>query len=99
MPALTDVQTVVRRALEGRHLLDHPYYQRWQQGSLDMTDLALYAEQYRHFEQSLPGVLASAVESLPEGDARRAVEDNLRDELSSPRPHAELFESFAEAVG
>ena len=32
-------------------------------------------------------------------DARELVEANLADELGSPEPHAELFESFADAAG
>jgi len=37
--------------------------------------------------------------ALPEGRARDLVEANLADELGTPEPHAELFESFARAAG
>jgi pyrroloquinoline-quinone synthase len=98
MPA-SDIRTAFDHAISGRHLLDHPYYQRWQQGLLSREDLAAYAGQYRHVERALPGVLAVVAEHLPEGPARRLVDENLNDELSKPRPHLELFESFAGAVG
>jgi pyrroloquinoline quinone (PQQ) biosynthesis protein C len=43
--------------------------------------------------------LASIAEALPPGRARDLVEANLADELGSPEPHAQLFESFALAAG
>lgn len=86
-------------AISGRRLLDHPYYQGWQQGALRAEDLGEYAGQYRHIERCLPDVLAAAAQSTGDGPARRLVEENLNDERSRPRAHVELFESFAVAVG
>ncbi|HUC35932.1 MAG TPA: iron-containing redox enzyme family protein [Acidimicrobiales bacterium] len=97
MPAL-DLDVAFDRAISGRRLLEHLYYQRWQDGSLTMDDLGAYAGQYRIIERCLPGVLAASAESLGDGTARRLVEANLRDERS-PLPHVELFEGFATAVG
>lgn len=94
-----DLNAVFDRAISGRRLLEHPYYRRWQDGLLSVEELASYAEQYRHIELRLPSVLAVTAESLAEGTARRLVEENLSDEQFRPRPHAELFEQFAAAVG
>ena len=94
-----DISDAFDRAIAGRHLLDHPYYRRWQEGLLTMEDLGAYAGQYRHVERALPSVLAAIAERLGEGPARQLVEENLRDERSVPRPHVELFEGFASAVG
>jgi pyrroloquinoline quinone (PQQ) biosynthesis protein C len=90
---------VLADALSGRHLLTHPFYRRWEAGTLAGGELAAYAEQYRHIERQLPVTLAAIVSGLPEGEARTLVESNLRDELGVPAPHAELFESFAQAAG
>lgn len=98
MPA-SDIHTALARSLEGCRLLDHPFYRRWQAGKLADDELGSYAEQYRHFERALPEVLADVAAALPEGKGRELVESNLADELGRPRAHAELFESFAEAVG
>jgi pyrroloquinoline-quinone synthase len=87
------------RALSGRRLLEHPYYQRWQDGSLTIDDLCAYAGQYRHIERCLPDVLSSALVALETGPARSLVEENLHDEQFRPRAHVELFEGFAVAVG
>jgi pyrroloquinoline quinone (PQQ) biosynthesis protein C len=93
------IHEVLAEAIVGRHLLTHPFYRRWEAGSLSEDELASYAEQYRHIERELPVTLASIAEALPEGRARDLVEANLADELGSPEPHADLFESFARAAG
>src|SRR5580658_8017702 len=93
------IHEVLTEAIVGRHLLTHPFYRRWEVGSLSEGELAAYAEQYRHIERELPVTLAAIAAALPEGRARALVEANLADELGAPEPHAELFESFAEAAG
>jgi pyrroloquinoline-quinone synthase len=93
------IQEVLADALVGRHLLTHPFYRRWEAGELAEGELAAYAEQYRLIERELPVTLAAIAAQLPEGPARSLVEDNLADELGTPAPHTELFESFATAAG
>jgi pyrroloquinoline quinone (PQQ) biosynthesis protein C len=90
---------VLAEAIVGRHLLTHPFYRRWEAGSLTEDELASYAEQYRHIERELPVTLAAIAAALPPGRARELVEANLADELGSPEPHTQLFESFARATG
>jgi pyrroloquinoline quinone (PQQ) biosynthesis protein C len=101
LPAMpTDrIREVLAEAIVGRHLLAHPFYRRWEAGTLGEGELASYAEQYRHIERELPETLAAIAAQLPEGEARRLVEANLADERGRPAPHVELFESFAEAAG
>jgi pyrroloquinoline quinone (PQQ) biosynthesis protein C len=93
------IHQVLDDALIGRHLLTHEFYRRWEAGTLGQGELAAYAEQYRLIERELPVTLSAIVAQLPEGEARRLVEANLADELGTPAPHAELFESFARAAG
>ena len=93
------IHEVLTDAIVGRHLLTHPFYRRWEAGTLSEAELAAYAEQYRHIERELPLTLSTIAEALPEGRARELVEANLADELGTPEPHAELFESFARATG
>jgi pyrroloquinoline quinone (PQQ) biosynthesis protein C len=90
---------VLAEAIVGRHLLTHPFYRRWEAGTLTEGELAAYAEQYRHIERELPVTLAAIAAALPPGRARELVEANLADELGSPEPHTELFETFAGATG
>jgi len=90
---------VLAEAIVGRHLLTHPFYRRWDAGQLSPGELGAYAEQYRHIERALPETLAAIADALPASRARELVEANLADELGSPEPHADLFETFAAAAG
>jgi pyrroloquinoline-quinone synthase len=93
------IHEVLAEAIVGRHLLSHPFYRRWEAGTLSEGELAAYAEQYRHIERELPVTLRAIADALPAGRARALVEANLADELGSPEPHVQLFESFATAAG
>jgi pyrroloquinoline quinone (PQQ) biosynthesis protein C len=88
-------------ALDGRELLTHPFYVRWQAGALAPTELAEYAVNYRAFEAALPVVLTAVVEQLRadgEVEAAAALDRNLYDELGRPEPHLALFDRFAGAL-
>jgi pyrroloquinoline-quinone synthase len=93
------IREALADAVGGRQLLTHPFYQRWEAGTLGEGELAAYAEQYRLIERALPVTLTAIAAGLPDGPARSLVESNLQDELSAPAPHAVLFESFAQAAG
>ena len=88
-------------ALDGRELLTHPFYQRWQAGELAPQELAEYAVNYRAFEAALPVVLAAVVDELRadgEVEAAAVLDQNLHDELGRPEPHLALFDRFAAAL-
>lgn len=101
MPAMLreDIENVLVEVLTDRRLLAHPFYRRWEAGTLERSDLAAYAGQYRHFEAALPDVLERVVEHVDDPVARGLVQANLDDERGVPAPHLELFDGFAEAVG
>ena len=100
-----EINTLLADAIAGRHLLEHPFYKRWEAGLLAEGELAEYAGQYRHFEAALPVVLAQVVSDLPVGPAREFVQANLDDELGAPdengvrQSHLQLFDVFVSAVG
>jgi pyrroloquinoline-quinone synthase len=91
----------VATSLEGRLLLTHPFYRRWEAGELTRQELAEYAVHYRAFEAVLPTVLAAVVDRLVadgEYEAAHAVARNLADELGRPEPHLALFDRFGAAL-
>jgi pyrroloquinoline-quinone synthase len=92
LPALLDA------ALDGRRLLTHPFYRRWEAGELRLDELAAYAGQYRRFEAALPELLETIAAGLDRADAAAAVRANLADERGTPS-HLELFDDFLAAVG
>jgi pyrroloquinoline-quinone synthase len=89
----------VRRVLDGRELLTHPFYRRWEAGELREGELAAYGAQYAHVERQLPETLAAIVAACPPGEVRDAVAANLDDERHHPEPHVVLLDSFLDAVG
>jgi pyrroloquinoline-quinone synthase len=101
MPGMlrTEIDAVLVEVLRDRRLLAHPFYRRWEAGTLQRAELAAYAAQYRHFEAELPDVLERVVAQIDDPRARALVQANLDDERGVPAPHLELFEGFARAVG
>ena len=93
------LQARLSAALADRQLLNHPFYRRWEAGSLQPGELGAYAAQYRYFEASLPGILRALLARLDPGRAAELVQQNLADEESNPEPHVALFADFANAVG
>ena len=95
-----DLRAAIDTELDGRRLLSHPFYQRWEAGLLRRSELAEYAAQYGHFEAALPTVLRATLEALdPESSAAGLIRQNLADEEGNPVPHVQLFAAFAESVG
>jgi pyrroloquinoline-quinone synthase len=93
------LQANLTAALVDRQLLQHPFYRRWEAGTLQPGELGAYAEQYRYFEAELPGILRALLARLEPGSAADLVRRNLSDEESNPEPHVAVFADFADAVG
>ena len=85
--------------LADRQLLRHPFYLRWEAGTLRPGELGNYAAQYRYFETALPGLLRGLLGRLDPGPASDLVSQNLADEEGNPEPHIAAFARFADAVG
>jgi pyrroloquinoline-quinone synthase len=80
------------------HLLKHPFYQAWSDGTLPSETLSLYAKQYYQQVRAFPKNL-SWVGMRAEGELADLVEENLAEELAPEAPHPQLWRQFAEAVG
>jgi pyrroloquinoline-quinone synthase len=87
-------------------LLCHPFYKAWSAGTLTRDDLRNYALDYYQHVQAFPTYLAALGIRLDEGELRRAILANLRDEKGGEndfgepgRPHSELWLDFAEGMG
>jgi pyrroloquinoline-quinone synthase len=61
-------------------LLCHPFYQAWSAGELTREDLRGYALDYYQHVQAFPTYLAAFALRLNEGELRRTVLANMRDE-------------------
>jgi pyrroloquinoline-quinone synthase len=94
---LTELDTLIAQ----RSILQHPFYRAWTAGALTREDLAVYARVYYPHVAAFPGYLRSALAGAQAAPPVVAdtLKDNLRDELSVPAPHKDLWLRFAEAVG
>lgn len=95
---LRELRVELSRALEGRRLLDHPFYRRWSIGQVSLQELRAYAAQYRHFERKLPAILIDIAAAAPTEAGRAQALRNLADEAGEATSHVELFEQFAAAI-
>jgi pyrroloquinoline-quinone synthase len=95
MPGTASLDAVIQR----RHLLKHPFYVAWSEGTLPKETLKEYAAQYYHFERAFPQYVAGAYARLTDPIGRRVLLENLIDEEGRDPTHPELWLQFAHAIG
>ncbi|MCK9520689.1 MAG: CADD family putative folate metabolism protein [Dehalococcoidia bacterium] len=96
MPTL---EARIRTVLDQKSMLNHPFYQEWMRGSLEMDRLQEYARQYYHFELAFPRFLSAIHTRTESPTIRQLLLDNLWDEEHGERNHPALWLEFAEALG
>ncbi len=82
-------------------LLCHPFYKAWSAGELTREDLREYALDYYQHVNAFPSYLAAFALRLNDGELRRAVLANMRDEQGGEgeEAHSDLWMDFAEGMG
>ncbi|MBF6599452.1 MAG: CADD family putative folate metabolism protein [Dehalococcoidia bacterium] len=99
MDATHDVLGEVRALVRARSLLEHPFYQAWQHGGLNLEDLRLYAAQYYHHVLAFPQYVSAAHAQCPDQHDRQALLENLIEEERGDENHPELWLRFGEGIG
>jgi pyrroloquinoline-quinone synthase len=89
----------IDRQIEQKHLLQHPFYRAWVDGTLPREDMQDYARQYFAFESSFPRFLSALHSRTEEAAVRQRILENLWDEEHGSENHAELWLRFAEGIG
>jgi len=84
--------------IEKYHLLKHPFYRAWTEGTLSRDSLRLYAAQYYQHVRAFPENLKQLA-SRTKGPLSQLVEENLAEELDASAPHPVLWQNFAESLG
>jgi pyrroloquinoline-quinone synthase len=84
--------------IEQHHLLKHPFYQAWTEGTLSRESLQLYAQQYYQHVRSFPENLRQLA-GRASGDLAEIVNENLAEELDPAGSHPQLWRQFAESLG
>ena len=94
-----DVLNNLDQLVAERSILRHPFYVAWEQGRLTREQLATYARVYYPHVRAFPGYLRAAMADAADPAVRAELAGNLADEMSNPKPHAELWLDFAAALG
>ncbi len=94
-----DVLDRLDQMIDDRHLLKHPFYTMWAEGSLPFEALQEYARQYYVFESAMPRYLSALHSRTADRAVRQQILDNLWDEEHGKDNHAELWLRFAEGIG
>lgn len=89
----------IDRMIDERHLLTHPFYTKWAEGTLPREALQEYARQYYAFESAMPRFLSAIHSRTDSPGVRQHLLDNLWDEEHGKDNHAELWLRFAEGIG
>jgi pyrroloquinoline-quinone synthase len=85
--------------LSDNHLLKHPFYQAWNDGSLPIDTIRAYAGQYFHHVRAFPRYLSATHSACEDVATRQLLLENLIDEERGEDNHPELWLRFAEALG
>jgi pyrroloquinoline-quinone synthase len=88
----------IDRMIDDRHLLTHPFYTKWAEGTLPREALQEYARQYYAFESAMPRMLSAIHSRTDSAAVRQHLLDNLWDEEHGRDNHAELWLRFAEGI-
>ncbi len=86
------------RMVEKYHLLKHPFYRAWANGTLSREMLQVYAAQYYQHVREFPDNLRNLA-SRTNGPLRNLVVENLAEELDEVNPHPGMWREFAGALG
>lgn len=85
--------------IEERHLLTHPFYRAWLDGTLPFGAMQEYARQYYAFESTFPRFLSALHSRSERAETRAALLENLWDEEHGEANHREMWLRFGEGVG
>jgi len=85
--------------LSSKHLLKHKFYQAWNEGTIPLETLQLYAQQYYHHVKAFPRYISATHSNCENIVARQFLLENLNDEEKGTEHHPELWLRFAEGMG
>ncbi len=89
-------------AIAKSNLLEHPFYQKWNEGKLSIEELKEYAKQYYHFVKHFPRFVSAVHSNCDDIEIRKTLVENLADEegfKTGIENHPSLWINFAEGLG
>lgn len=85
--------------LEELHLLKHPFYKAWNDGTLSIDTLKTYANEYYHHVSAFPRYISQIHTLCSDINSRQILLENLIDEEKGTENHPELWIRFVEGLG
>ena len=89
----------VDQKIQDMHLLNHSFYQSWNEGSLSLETIREYSSQYFKHVSAFPRYLSAIHSNCDHIGTRKILLENLNDEEMGPEDHPELWMRFAEGKG
>ena len=89
----------VDQKIQDMHLLNHSFYQSWNEGSLSLETIREYSSQYFKHVSAFPRYLSAIHSNCDHIDTSKILLENLNDEEMGPEDHPELWMRFAEGMG
>ena len=89
----------VDQKIQDMHLLNHSFYQSWNEVSLSLETIREYSSQYFKHVSAFPRYLSAIHSNCDHIGTRKILLENLNDEEMGPEDHPELWMRFAEGMG
>ena len=89
----------IDKLIEKKHLLNHSFYEAWNNGELSKETIQEYSAQYFHHVSAFPRYLSAIHSNCDNIKTRQLLLENLVDEDKGPENHPELWMRFAEGMG
>jgi len=97
----TDLKNQIEEIIKEKNILDHPFYQKWNEGTLTKPQLQEYAKQYYKFVEHFPRFVSSVHSNCGDKAVRKLLLENLADEegyKTNIEDHPRLWLNFCEAL-
>jgi pyrroloquinoline-quinone synthase len=96
---MSPIVNVLQEKIVARHLLKHPFYVAWTNGTLPFENLQHYAQQYFAHVRAFPVYLSTMHSRCTSLDTRQIIAGNLADEEATVPTHPQLWLDFAAGLG
>ena len=83
---MSSVVSILNQKIEAKHLLKHPFYVAWTNGTLPLENLRHYAAQYFAHVRAFPAYLSEAHSRCADLNTRQVIAANLAEEEATSPP-------------
>ena len=92
----------ISNTINDESILNHPFYQKWNEGKLTLDELKNYAKQYYRFVEHFPMFVSSVHSYCTDPKVRTMILENLADEegyKTGIADHPALWLNFCKSLG